>query len=187
MQIMIGARASALEMAIEFEATHVIRIGKNLSGTKKFFFLPRASILLLELENNQVDVEPMKELLTFIATLPSDARLFVHCASGMTRSAATAIITACAVDRATPPSEHFQRMLAINPRIVPQRKMMEIADDLLQLGGELKSYAHKDWNQRLRDIKPLQIEAAGQRTMASKTKIPALARLYKKFRFAFSK
>lgn len=187
MQIMIGARVSALEMAIDFEATHVIRIGKNLSGTRKFFFLPKTSILLLELESSHVEVGPIKELLSFVEGLPSNARLFIHCASGMTRSAATAIITACALDRNTRPSEHFQRMVEINPRIVPQRKMMAIADDLLGLGGELKSYAEKDWNQRLRDIRPLEVNASNQTVLVGTVKMPLLAKFYKKCRFAFNK
>ena len=172
MQIMIGARVSALEMAIEFEATHVIRIGKNLSGTRKFFYLPKSSILLLEIENNHVEAGPIKVLLEFVEGLPADARVFVHCASGMTRSAATAIIMACAKDRETPPSVHFERMLQRNPRIVPQRTMMAIADDLLGLGGELKKHAEHDWNQRLRDIQPLEVEVHDQAGKGGKNPYP---------------
>ncbi len=187
MQIMIGARVSALEMAIEFEATHVIRIGKNLSGTKKFFFLPEQSLLLLELESNNVKIEAIKQLLNFVKKLPKNSRLFIHCASGMTRSAAAAIIAACATDRNTPPAEHFKRMLEMNPRIVPQRKMMAIADDLLGLEGELKKYAEKDWYERLRNIRPLVITATSQEEMTKEITIPMLAKLYKKFRFSFAK
>ena len=188
MQVMIGARATALEVAAEFKATHVIRIGQNLSGTKKFFFLPKQAVLLLPLESTNIKVELIEKLIEFVESLPADARLFIHCASGMTRSASAAIIAACAVDRATEPSLHYERMLKINPRIVPQKNMLAIADSLLGLGGRLQKYSEQDRHERLRNLKPLEVTANSHCEIGNKrVRVPFYLRLYLRLKFALIK
>ncbi|UTW57265.1 hypothetical protein KFE96_10380 [Kordiimonas sp. SCSIO 12603] len=188
MQIMIGARATALKVATEFKATHVIRIGQNLSGRKKFFFLPKQAVLLLPLESTNIKVELIEQLIEFVEKLPADARLFIHCASGMTRSASAAIIAACAVDRATEPSVHYKRMLQINPRIVPQKNMLAIADSLLGLQGRLQRYSEQDRSERLSNLKPLEVAANHHHEINNRrTRVPFYLRFYLRLKFALIK
>jgi predicted protein tyrosine phosphatase len=169
-------------MAARFGATHAVRIGPTAMGALKFWRLPAENILLLDIESNKrVNPKHISTLLDFVYSLPADARLFIHCASGMTRSAAAAIITACALEPDKSPAQHLAAMLEASPRIVPQRRMLEIADDLLGLDGALKKAGDDDWNSRLENLEPFEVrptvKVAGRRIQRPSRLVGRLKRL----------
>lgn len=157
--IQIGARQAAVQQAERFSATHAVRIGVSRAGAVRYWRLPIREILTLEIENNSPVMESqVSAFLAFVYDLPADARLFIHCASGMTRSATAAIIAACALQPDVPPDVHYTNMLEACPRIVPNRRMIAHADRLLQLEGRLIESCEKDWDQRISDFRPIRIE-----------------------------
>lgn len=183
MLIRIGSKIGAARMAAGFGATHAVRIGPTTTGALKFWRLPAENILLLDIESSKrVDPKHISMLLDFVYALPAEARLFIHCASGMTRSAAAAIIAACALEPDKSPAEHFAAMLKACPRIVPQRRMLEIADDLIGLEGALKKAGDEDWDRRLESLQPLEISPTVKRAGPAPSSRPSrLAVRFKRF------
>ena len=81
------------------------------------------------------DVQRIIELAKHLRSY--SGKVLIHCEAGVSRSTAAAlIIYACWLG---PGREHeaMERVIAQRPYAMPNRRMVKLADDLLQLGGRL--------------------------------------------------
>ena len=64
-------------------------------------------------------------------------KLLIHCEAGVSRSTAAALIIYAVWFGRGHEHEAMERVLAQRPQAVPNRRMVKLADSLLQLGGKL--------------------------------------------------
>lgn len=78
----------------------------------------------------------LRRLLAFIETWRCDAPLLVHCVAGVSRSTAAALI-ALTVKCGTSEAEAARRLRRAAPHAQPNRRLIALADRLLQRDGRL--------------------------------------------------
>jgi predicted protein tyrosine phosphatase len=64
-------------------------------------------------------------------------KVLVHCEAGVSRSTAAALIIYACLLGPGREYEAMERVIAQRPYAIPNRRMVKLADDLLQLGGRL--------------------------------------------------
>ena len=89
--------------------------------------------------------EDVREIIQLAEQLRSQTgTLLIHCEAGISRSTATAlIIYACWLGRGRE-DEAMERVVAQRPYAMPNRRMVSIADNLLELDGRLLQ-ARDNW------------------------------------------
>jgi len=83
------------------------------------------------------DVEHIAPLIAFARAWPREAPLVIHCWAGISRSTAAAYVTACAL---APHRDEMSIALALraaSPMATPNRRIVEIADGLLEREGRM--------------------------------------------------
>ena len=81
-------------------------------------------------------VRDVEELIDFIdAWDPAEGALLAHCYAGVSRSTATALIAAAM--KTDDPAWSATRLRAAAPHAIPNRRIIELADAVLGLGGSL--------------------------------------------------
>jgi predicted protein tyrosine phosphatase len=78
-----------------------------------------------------------RTLLDFVSGWDQAAPLLIHCWAGVSRSTASAFITACAVNPAVAPEQIARRMRTLSPTATPNRLLVAHADRLLDRGGAM--------------------------------------------------
>ena len=157
MQILISDRDNAPDRYRDFAPTHVVSY-----TTKPFRGEPEGgdTYLKIDISKNVAATEDrLLPLISFLHLVPSDARLFIACDFGVSRSATTALLAMCISDPTTAPADHYAAMREHWPRIVPQRGMVRVGDKLLGLGGELEVSLLTDTRQRIGSLAVLEVEA----------------------------
>lgn len=87
--------------------------------------------LLLPCEDN------VREILDFGATWDEAAPIVVHCWAGISRSTATAFMLACERNPQVDERDIALAMRRASPIATPNRKLVAIADDMLDRGGRM--------------------------------------------------
>jgi predicted protein tyrosine phosphatase len=83
------------------------------------------------------DVEHVAPLIAFARAWPREAPMVIHCWAGISRSTAAAFVVACAL---APHRDEMAIALALraaSPMATPNRRIVEIADGLLQREGRM--------------------------------------------------
>jgi predicted protein tyrosine phosphatase len=79
----------------------------------------------------------VKRILAFVRQWDRSTPMVVHCLAGISRSTATAFITACALNPHAPEAPIAQRIRALSPTASPNLLLVELADDLLGRQGRM--------------------------------------------------
>ena len=82
-------------------------------------------------------VEHVARILTFVRQWDRAAPMVVHCLAGISRSTATAFITACALNPHAPEAPIARRIRELSPTASPNILLVEIADQLLKRDGRM--------------------------------------------------
>ncbi len=147
MRVFISAKDDVERMVQNHAITHIISL---LDPDDFFWFdsvkhIPR---LLLSCEDvldddakNAPSIDQVKNLLSFAAALPADAKVLVHCFGGVSRStaAAAAIITQKLIlsDHTDPVAKAMQIVMTLRPMACPNPVISRLADHLLNFNGDL--------------------------------------------------
>ena len=83
--------------------------------------------------------EHMAEILDFIGTWERGAPILIHCYAGISRSTATAFITACVHNPAADEHAIAMALRAASPVAWPNRRLVALADDELGRGGRMSA------------------------------------------------
>ena len=83
---------------------------------------------------SRVDVE---KILDFTRDLSSEAKILVHCQGGVSRSPAIAYAIVCQHNNPGQECEGLNYIKSIRPWIVPNKLIVEWADQLLERGGQM--------------------------------------------------
>lgn len=76
-------------------------------------------------------------LLNYVNDWDVSQPLLIHCWAGVSRSTASAFITACALNPQTSEREIATEIRACSPTATPNRMLVAHADDILQRGGRM--------------------------------------------------
>ena len=127
--------------------THVITLLHNADSVATASVIDTANHLRLSMHDIsapspgmvQPGVEHVQRILTFARAWDRSAPMVVHCLAGISRSTATAFITACALNPHADVTAIAQRIRVLSPTASPNILLVEIADDLLGRGGRMVS------------------------------------------------
>src|SRR5690606_15403203 len=70
----------------------------------------------------------MRRILDFVSSWPREAPILIHCYAGISRSTATAFITACAHAPSRDEEEIARALRAASPTATPNRRFIALAD-----------------------------------------------------------
>jgi predicted protein tyrosine phosphatase len=79
----------------------------------------------------------MSRILEFVGGWDREAPILIHCYAGISRSTATAFITACAHNPKVDEFEIAQALRAASPSAFPNRRFVALADDALGRNGRM--------------------------------------------------
>lgn len=94
----------------------------------------------IELETAGMDAlcdERMRKILEFVAGWQGDEPMLIHCYAGISRSTATAYITACAHNPEADEEEIALALRAASPSASPNRRFVALADAELGRSGRM--------------------------------------------------
>ena len=88
-----------------------------------------------------VTEESLEPLFVWLYRHSVEDRLLVHCAAGISRSPAVALLSLCAIEPEIAVSVHLETVVAAaeSPHILPNPLVLEVGQKLLQRGNELTS------------------------------------------------
>ncbi|MEM8743640.1 MAG: tyrosine protein phosphatase [Pseudomonadota bacterium] len=81
----------------------------------------------------------VSELLDFVTAWDQQAPMLIHCWAGISRSTAAAFITLCALNPKVGERHIAQTLRAASPTATPNRRLVTLADALLDREGRMKS------------------------------------------------
>ena len=84
-----------------------------------------------------LDAQRMERILRFVGDWERDAPLLVHCYAGISRSTATAFITACAHNPGADEEEIALALRSASPSASPNRRFVALADASLGRNGRM--------------------------------------------------
>ncbi len=158
MTILVCPLSRAPHLARERNASHVVSL---LDPHSRFPVLNeygerhlRISIHDIEAEAEGLDAcgdTHMRAILDFVgAWKRDDAPILIHCYAGISRSTATAFITACAHNARADEEEIAQALRAASPTASPNRRLIALADAELGRAGRMSRAIEKigrggDW------------------------------------------
>jgi predicted protein tyrosine phosphatase len=85
----------------------------------------------------------IQTLLSFVQQWQRDEPILIHCYAGISRSTATAFITACAHNPGTDEDEIAQALRAASPSASPNRRFVALADAALGRSGRMSAAIEK--------------------------------------------
>ena len=149
---MFELKISNLKIALQLSqhwATHTISLLNPDTG--KLIKIPLASPDALQRRYYIYDINPsefseffkdkiatpekIQDILEFTAPLQSKDKLLIHCHAGISRSTAVACGVLC--QHGFTPSEAVKYVLSIRPPASPNRHILTLFDDILELKGQL--------------------------------------------------
>lgn len=84
-----------------------------------------------------LDAKRMRTLLNFVTAWERDEPILIHCYAGISRSTATAFITACAHNAQADEEQIAAALRAASPTASPNRRFIALADAELGRGGRM--------------------------------------------------
>ncbi len=78
------------------------------------------------------------ELLDFVIAWDQQEPMLIHCWAGISRSTAAAFISLCALNPEIPEQQIARMLRAASPTATPNRRLVTLADDLLERKGRMK-------------------------------------------------
>jgi predicted protein tyrosine phosphatase len=126
-------------------ATHLVSLLTKGSPANRPESIPAANHLAISVSDIAepldghilADAEHITPLIDFARAWPRTAPMVIHCWAGISRSTAAAFVTACAL---APERDELAIALALraaSPMATPNRRIVEIADGLLQREGRM--------------------------------------------------
>jgi predicted protein tyrosine phosphatase len=85
------------------------------------------------------DIGDAERLIGFVETWDRKAPMLIHCWAGISRSTASAFITACVHNPSTDEAEIAGVIRAASKTASPNRRLVAHADDILGRGGRMKA------------------------------------------------
>jgi predicted protein tyrosine phosphatase len=79
----------------------------------------------------------IESLVAFARAWPQDSPLLIHCFAGISRSTAAAFTAMCALNGDGDEHRLAQELRAQSPQATPNRRMVALADDLLNRRGRM--------------------------------------------------
>jgi predicted protein tyrosine phosphatase len=80
----------------------------------------------------------VRTILDFVGGWRADAPILIHCYAGISRSTATAFITACVHNPSLDEEEIAHALRAASPTASPNRRFIALADAELGRGGRMR-------------------------------------------------
>jgi len=143
-ELKISGLQEALVLAQEW-ATHTVSLVdpdyflKTPSASKnawlRRYYFHDISINCSKLEFKLATLEQIQDILEFTAPLQEGNRLLVHCHAGISRSTAVACGILC--QHGLSPREALKQVILLRPTAFPNRYIISLFDQLLDLKGEL--------------------------------------------------
>lgn len=127
-----------------FRPSHLISLVPDFEQPPTPDFIAPRNHLRLELDDIEEptpelllpDRKHVERLIRFVESWPGDRPLMIHCAAGVSRSTAAALVAlACVTDLSEQELASTLRRAA--PHAAPNRRIVELADALLEKGGRL--------------------------------------------------
>jgi len=144
MPIIVCPLSKAAQLAREHEVSHVVSL---LDPDTPFPMMREVGERHLRLEVHDIEApsdgmdicctDRMKMILDFVRGWRRDAPILIHCYAGLSRSTATAFITACAHN---PDADEHEIALALrtaSPHASPNRHFVALADTCLGRDGRM--------------------------------------------------
>lgn len=138
MTIIVCSLARVPNVAREHKPSHIISL---LDPGTPFPVVRTVANRHLRLEVHDIEVdsedtpapnaEHIDSILSFVSAWDRTSPLLVHCYAGISRSTATAFITACALNPQTPELEIAQRLRSASDMASPNQRLVQLADDKL--------------------------------------------------------
>ncbi len=104
---------------------------------------PASSVRVVRFDDIEVDgagavtVETVQSILEFGSGLSTDDKILVHCLAGVSRSPGIAFAIACQFAGPGKEAAVLQQLVARNPWIKPNRRVVYYSDELLQRDGRM--------------------------------------------------
>lgn len=145
MSIIVCPLSRAPEIARDQKPSHVVSLldpgtpFPSLAGYAEDRHL-RLNIHDIEAEMDGFDAccdKRMLAILDFVRTWGGDEPILIHCYAGISRSTATAFITACTHNPDTDEEEIALALRAASPTASPNRRFVALADAELARGGRM--------------------------------------------------
>jgi predicted protein tyrosine phosphatase len=144
MAIIVCPLSHATDIARERKPSHVVSLLDPDTpfpalgyADEKHFRLPVHDIEADAGGFDALDAARMRRLLAFVATWERDDPILIHCYAGISRSTATAFITACAHNAAANEEEIALALRAASPTASPNRRFIALADAELGRAGRM--------------------------------------------------
>jgi len=81
--------------------------------------------------------EHLEQLITFVRRWPQETPLVMHCYAGVSRSAAAAFVSVCALNPASDEQAIAAALRRASPTATPNIRIVSLADDLLARNGRM--------------------------------------------------
>lgn len=150
MTIIVGPLSKAPELARTHKPSHVVSL---LDPGTPFPNLSYAHDRHLCLEIHDIELEAegldavcdmrMQRLLDFVSGWGREDPILIHCYAGISRSTATAFITACAHNSGADEEEIALALRQVSPTASPNRRFVALADAALGRGGRMSRAIEK--------------------------------------------
>lgn len=145
MSIIVCPLARAPEIARERQPSHMVSL---LDPGTAFPRLTDAAERHLCVEVHDIEEEAdmlgaccpqrVRTILDFVGGWRADAPILIHCYAGISRSTATAFITACVHNPSLDEEEIAHALRAASPTASPNRRFIALADAELGRGGRMR-------------------------------------------------
>lgn len=143
--IWVSSLADAPDVALRIGASHMLTV---LRGPEQAVTPPSIAVgNHLKIDINDINVPQeglihpdeshLGEIIAFARAWPRERPILIHCFAGISRSTASALITATIVAPHLGPRELAQRLRRVSPTATPNALMIGLADTLLGHGGSL--------------------------------------------------
>jgi predicted protein tyrosine phosphatase len=90
-------------------------------------------------------LQDVERILAFTSKLPVNAKVLVHCRAGVSRSTATAYAILCQHSATGMEMENLLHVETLRTLVMPNRLIIEWADQVLQRKGGMLLHLHRDW------------------------------------------